>query len=138
MTLDMFEEFVIKSTTKEIISYIMEIKLMGKESLECATNMNFIPYIRGLDNYAWYCLNSSCCNHKKYISLRQDIFLQGFNISLKDIMVIMIKYCCKQQLYNIKMSLDISESTIKELLTKLSQDFTKINLKMKNLAHQAL
>ncbi|KCZ79457.1 hypothetical protein H312_03149 [Anncaliia algerae PRA339] len=138
MTLDKFEEFVIKSTTKEIISYVMEVKLIGKESLKCATNMHFVPYIRAIDNYAWRSLDSSCCNYKQYISLRQDTFFEVFNVSLKDIMRIIIKYCCKQQLYNITMSLDISESTIKELLTKLSQVFQKLTLKMKNLADQAI
>ncbi|KCZ78640.1 hypothetical protein H311_00324, partial [Anncaliia algerae PRA109] len=109
-TPDKFEKFLIKSNEKEIALFLMELNILKREywCTVCANITKLRTYKRSIDALAWCCTEKLCKNYKKYKSIRIISFFCNFNVSIREIMRIIIKYSCGQQLFSIKKSLDVS------------------------------
>ncbi|KCZ79748.1 hypothetical protein H312_02861 [Anncaliia algerae PRA339] len=115
------EEFLIKSENLAIIHYLMEINLL-KRNYQCKTcnvSSKLVKFSKNIDKHAWRCLNPSCRNYKNYFSMRKESFFINFKLSLKDVLKVVIRYACKQQMISIKKSVEFSEKTVQSIINKL-------------------
>ncbi|KCZ80143.1 hypothetical protein H312_02445 [Anncaliia algerae PRA339] len=102
-----FEDFLIKNDEKTILYYLMELNLIKREliCLKCCVATKLVKYTRNIDKFAWRCLNKDCGDYKKYFSVRYNSFFIKFKLSLENILRVVTKYACRQQLYSIKEAL---------------------------------
>ncbi|KCZ78565.1 hypothetical protein H311_00404, partial [Anncaliia algerae PRA109] len=128
-----FEEFLIKNDEKTILYYLMELNLIKREliCLKCCVATKLVKYTRNIDKFAWRCLTKNCGDYKKYFSVRYNSFFIKFKLSLANILRVVIKYACRQQLCSIKKSVDISGKTVENILTKLVHAIPKVDFSSK-------
>ncbi|KCZ77497.1 hypothetical protein H311_01493 [Anncaliia algerae PRA109] len=121
LTKNQFEEFLIKSSTQDIIFLLMEMHMLKREfnCERCNRQTKFSKYKKSIDEHAWRCMNIKCKSYKKYFLIRNNSFFHNLRISLKDILKIIIRYSCKQQLCSLNESLDLSKKTILKILKKV-------------------
>ncbi|KAG0423585.1 hypothetical protein DMUE_6138 [Dictyocoela muelleri] len=81
--------------------------------------MKLSKYKRNIDRWAWRCYILSCRNYKKYKSIRIGSFFEGFNISIADILKVIIKRLSGENLTSIvKFFNSKFERTIWKVLNK--------------------
>ncbi|KCZ76629.1 hypothetical protein H311_02369, partial [Anncaliia algerae PRA109] len=66
-------------------------------------------------------------------SVRENSFFTGFNCSLKDIMLVILRYSCFMQVYSIKAALNLSPRTIERIMEKLIQKIPVTNFESSKL-----
>ncbi|KCZ75824.1 hypothetical protein H311_03189 [Anncaliia algerae PRA109] len=106
---------------REVIDFLFNEGCIRKEMLcsFCTNALKLVTFTRSPDNYAWRCLNKICIYYKKYISIRKFSFFDNIKIKLKDIMLILLKYSCKNQRFQILLGLDHCSKTIHKIKKKL-------------------
>ncbi|KCZ79120.1 hypothetical protein H312_03493, partial [Anncaliia algerae PRA339] len=110
-----------KMNQEEVIEYLMSNKYLKKEIYcqKCGVPLVLVKNKRSQDKYSWRCMFKTCLVYKKYFSLREGSFFRDFKIDLKSVMLIIIKYSCRQQKYQINQSMDYAVKTIKKVIDKL-------------------
>ncbi|KCZ78689.1 hypothetical protein H311_00273 [Anncaliia algerae PRA109] len=129
------EEFMIKAEKLDLVLYFMELNLLRKsfKCQECGIDCKFVKFKRSLEGYAWRCYEASCLKNRKYYSVRENSFFMGFNCSLKDIMLVIVRYSCFMQVYSIKAALNLSPRTIERIMKKLIQKIPETNFESSKL-----
>ncbi|KCZ79505.1 hypothetical protein H312_03105 [Anncaliia algerae PRA339] len=109
-----------KMNEKELLDFFMDENYILKEMFctACGNTLKLVVFVRSLDKYAWRCMNSECNGYKKYFSIRKNSFFEDIKIKLKDVLIILIKYSCKNQRNQIHLSMDYSEKTIYKIIKK--------------------
>lgn len=117
-----FEQTILKLNSRELIHFLQDYQLLKREYLcsECNVLCSFVPYKRSIDGFSWRCMKSTCKNYKNYVSIRINSFFLNFNIDMKRILSVILKYSVRQPLYSIILSVDISEFTIKRIINQLT------------------
>lgn len=133
--LEDLEEKIIKMDNKELFKYALQKNIIKNEMLcgSNCTNMKLVISKRYVDGYAWRCFNKKCNNYQKRISVRNKSNLEHFNIKLKTIFKILIKYSSGQSRNSIINSMKISKPSLKKFLDKIIDLMILDNKKMKKL-----
>lgn len=121
MTPDEMERLIFQKTTKELVLYCMELRLLKKARFcgECNSSMKLYNYSRTCDECAWRCMTPKCKNYKKYFSVREYSLFENINVKLIDILRIIIKYSCWTSISIIERSMNISNKTIRKIINKI-------------------
>ncbi|KCZ81466.1 hypothetical protein H312_01139 [Anncaliia algerae PRA339] len=96
----------------------MELNFLQKIHLCKTRNMstNFSKSHKNKDQFAWRCMNKSYHQYNKYFSIRKGSFFENFRLPFKDILQLIIRYCCIQQLCSIICSLNLAKTTVINIL----------------------
>ncbi|KAG0440040.1 hypothetical protein DMUE_2030 [Dictyocoela muelleri] len=99
----------------------MEINLLKRDynCKGCNNPCKLSKYYKNIDKNAWRCMEKSCEEYKFYFSISKNSIFEDLRLSLKDIMKVILRYSCRQQVYTIYNNLDMSEKTIRNILNKL-------------------
>ena len=124
------EEYEVKVRTldqKDLTSFLMCEGFLVKEVAcpGCNKLMSFAKFANNKDEYAWRCYSNQCTKKKAYRNLRLGSFFEGFNISLRDAMKVVLKYGVKQPLHSIKLSLDLPDRTIDRVIKEFKKRIPK-------------
>ncbi|KAG0423786.1 hypothetical protein DMUE_6126, partial [Dictyocoela muelleri] len=119
---------ILRKDDRGMVEYLMQNRFIPNEicCAACRCPMNLCPYTRNIDSFAWRCISKSCKNYKKYISIRKDTFFEGFNIDIRTILRILIRYLMKQPLYSI-MQCFKGGSTIRRVIEKFNDFIPEAN-----------
>ena len=114
------ERSIIKANKKKLIKIFMGLGLIKKNKTceNCLNECKYVKYKRNIDGFAWRCMQKTCKAYKKYLSLRIGSFFNGFNISLREILLVIIKYIKKSPRHAIIKSLNLDAKTIRKTLKK--------------------
>ncbi|KCZ80795.1 hypothetical protein H312_01802 [Anncaliia algerae PRA339] len=134
-TIQKIEEEIYKMNEKELLDYLISEKLIKKElhCFECGVSMSLVIFNRSIDKYSWRCMKKCCKSYKRYTSIRKESFFDNFNIRLKDILIIILKYSCKQQRHQIVLGVDVTYNTIKKVLNRLTNLMPETDFKNNKL-----
>lgn len=96
-TLNQIEDEIIKMHKEELINWCMNNQLIHREKKcsSCQTPMKLSSYLKNDDLRAWRCINNKCIFYKRYFSIRNDTFFDGFRLPLLVIIKVLIKYASK-------------------------------------------
>lgn len=120
-TPDELEVIFLTSTNKELLQFLMDRKFIKNEFFcpKCHHAAKNVKYLRSIDECAWRCMQSACPSYKKYYSIRAGSFFEPFSLKMSSILRILLKYACRQPMHSIKISLDVSASTIEKVINRL-------------------
>lgn len=105
----------------KLISVLFGLDLLKKEFRcpGCTNYCNLNKYKKNTDCYGWRCQVRSCSKFKEYFSIRSGSFFEGFNSSLKNILLVLIKYASRQPIYSINSSSALGKRTISKIIKKI-------------------
>ncbi|KCZ78564.1 hypothetical protein H311_00403 [Anncaliia algerae PRA109] len=85
---------------------MMENDFLKRENIcaLCNNPHSLVRHKNSIDGLSWRSMNVKCKNYKKYVPIRKNSFFHGFNLELKNILRVVIKYSYFQQSYSIKNS----------------------------------
>jgi hypothetical protein len=63
--------------------------------------------------------NTHCLNYKKYFSIRKKSFFEGFDVNLRDIVRIIIKFAIRSERFVINGGIDYDQKTVLKVINKL-------------------
>jgi hypothetical protein len=63
--------------------------------------------------------NTHCLNYKKYFSIRKGSFFEGFDVNLRDIVRIIIKFAIRSESFVINGGIDYDQKTVLKVINKL-------------------
>ncbi|KCZ81208.1 hypothetical protein H312_01354 [Anncaliia algerae PRA339] len=114
------EEKLYKMSDLELIHFFMSENYLMKENncFVCSNSLVLAKLNRSIDMYSWRCMTKTCTKYKSYYTIRKNSFFDGLKIGLRQIFLILLKYSCKLQRYQIILSADNSAKTVKKILKK--------------------
>ncbi|KAG0420036.1 hypothetical protein EQH57_0322 [Dictyocoela roeselum] len=117
---DFFKKIENLNDTK-LLNYLIEDKFIKKEYFcdSCKRSCFLRKYTRSIDSFAWRCLNSKCLQYKKYISLRKNSFYEDFNLSFRDIFLIILFFISRVPRFSMINYLKINKNTILKVVNKI-------------------
>lgn len=71
------------------------------------------------EGFAWRCLNNLCCDYRNHVSIRQNSWLNEFNVSCKKIFMILYMYSAGLQVCDILKVVNVSKSTAQKLIAHI-------------------
>ncbi|KCZ76002.1 hypothetical protein H311_03007 [Anncaliia algerae PRA109] len=83
------------------------------------TNTKLSFYTSNVDLWAWRCMNRACKDYLKYFIVRNNSFLMGLTLSLRNIIRVIIKFAVRQPLYSLNNSLDVDKNTVEKIIKKI-------------------
>lgn len=94
MTLDDFENALIRMTKEELIAFLQNGNLLKIEMKcnWCNYALNFIHNDHYKDNYCWRCSNSACFKDRPRLNIRTNSFFININLPLLTIIKILIRW----------------------------------------------
>lgn len=119
--MEKLEERIVKATPLESIIIIQEMKIICSElkCTVCLEIMRFVSCKNSVDGYVYRCKSSTCLNYDKRISVRTGSFLEGFKISFKTFLKVIIRWCSDQGRHSILKTIDINKTTLNKILKKI-------------------
>ncbi|KAG0421195.1 hypothetical protein DMUE_6306, partial [Dictyocoela muelleri] len=101
--------------------FLFDNKYLNKEYFceSCHSSCVLRAYKRNKDRFAWRCLTPNCKNYKKYFSIRKGSFFENINISIREVLKIILFYIAKMPKYSIINYLNYSRRTIEKVINKL-------------------
>jgi transposase-like protein len=82
----------------------------------CGGLMNLKNCFKVKDGIAWECTVSFCRNYRRKISIRKNSFSEKFNLTILEIIKILIKWACDQPQHSIIKQMEIDPKTYREII----------------------
>ncbi len=94
MNYQTWKEKTYNLSMKDFINELMENNFLKRshECISCNCQCNLVKYTRNKDKLAWRCMNSSCDQYKKYISVRIGSFFEDYSTDIQLLFRVVIKY----------------------------------------------
>jgi hypothetical protein len=82
----------------------------------CGGLMNLKNCFKVKDGIAWECTVSFCRKYRRKISIRKNSFSEKFNLTILEIIKILIKWACDQPQHSIIKQMEIDPKTYREII----------------------
>lgn len=131
---DRQEHEILQLGDLELIYWLMDHDFIKKEVKcdICGAYKKLQYYKYAKQNYIWRCTSMKCDSKRKRDSISKGSFFDGFDIDIRIILKIIIRWSCNQQRSSILANIcSVSKNTIckviDKLVGKMSQDYISLN-----------
>ena len=120
MSLKEFKRMLIRFTKHEIINFLFINDLLACEMFceECNCSLVLKKYSKIKDGISWQCIFSECQFYRKMISIRKYSFFDKFNLSIIDIILVLLSWSNDEPQHCIINEYEIDHRTYKKIIYK--------------------
>ncbi|KCZ78931.1 hypothetical protein H311_00027, partial [Anncaliia algerae PRA109] len=117
MNLKLFEETIGKYNCEELMNFCM-LNNIFKKKMKCTEScLNYMKLEKAskyIDKYAWRCYNKNCNKYKQRKSIRTGSNFININLSMHQILKILLMFSCNISKESIVQLLSISPKSLKK------------------------